>query len=83
MEVERFLTRRMSTNVRRAFFGFTKTINSHQQNQLPWESTLNNYFWNEWDSGLYWTVEMDLALVLVFVLMLVLMLVLVSVWVLK
>ena len=35
------------------------------------------------DLGLYWTVEMDLALVLVLVLMMVLMLVLVSVWVLK
>ena len=49
--------------------------------QLPWESTLNSYFWDEWDLGLYWTVEMDLALVVVW--MLVLMLVLVSVWVLK
>ena len=49
--------------------------------ELPWGSTLNSYFWDEWDLGLYWTVEMDLALVLV--LMLVLMLVLVSVWVLK
>ncbi len=51
--------------------------------ELPWGSTLNNYFWDEGDLGLYWTVEMDLALVLVLVLMLVLMLVLVSVWVLK
>ena len=51
--------------------------------ELPWGSTLNSYFWDEWDLGLYWTVEMDLALVLVLVLMLVLMLVLVSVWVLK
>ena len=49
--------------------------------KIPWGSTLNSYFWDEWDLGLYWTVEMDLALVLV--LMLVLMLVLVSVWVLK
>ena len=53
------------------------------ENKLPWGSTLNSYFWDEWDLGLYWTVEMDLALVLVLVLMLVLMLVLVSVWVLK
>ena len=52
-----------------------------QNPKLPWGSTLNSYFWDEWDLGLYWTVEMDLALVLV--LMLVLMLVLVSVWVLK
>ena len=51
--------------------------------KLPWGSTLNNYFRAEGDLGLYWTVEMDLALVLVLVLMLVLMLVLVSVWVLK
>ena len=53
--------------------------------KLPWGSTLNSYFWDEWDLGLYWTVEMDLALalVLVLVLMVVLMLVLVSVWVLK
>jgi len=50
---------------------------------LPWGSTLNIYFRDEGDLGLYWTVERDLALVLVLVLMLVLMLVLVSVWVLK
>ena len=61
-----------------------KTMKNNENNEkLPWGSTLNSYFWDEWDLGLYWTVEMDLALVLVLVLMMVLMLVLVSVWVLK
>ena len=44
--------------------------------EIPWGSTLNIYFWGEWDLGLYWTVEMVLALVLILVLVLVLMLVL-------
>ena len=35
-------------------------------------------FSNEWDLGLYWTVEMVLVLVLVLILVLLLMLVLVS-----